>query len=64
MDAIDEELLGSCARTRAGFEAAVARLPAVVEDVHLTGGTDHQLRVACRRTSTAALRGGVGLPRR
>jgi Lrp/AsnC family leucine-responsive transcriptional regulator len=32
----------------AGFEAAVARLPAVVEDVHLTGGTDHQLRVACR----------------
>jgi Lrp/AsnC family leucine-responsive transcriptional regulator len=32
----------------AGFEAAVARLRAVVEDVHLTGGTDHQLRVACR----------------
>jgi Lrp/AsnC family leucine-responsive transcriptional regulator len=32
----------------AGFEAAVARLPAVVEDVHLTGGTDHQLRVSCR----------------
>jgi Lrp/AsnC family leucine-responsive transcriptional regulator len=32
----------------AAFEAAVARLPAVVEDVHLTGGTDHQLRVACR----------------
>ena len=32
----------------AAFEAAVAALPAVVEDVHLTGGTDHQLRVACR----------------
>jgi Lrp/AsnC family leucine-responsive transcriptional regulator len=32
----------------AAYEAAVAQLPAVVEDVHLTGGTDHQLRVACR----------------
>ena len=32
----------------AAYEAAVARLPAVLEDVHLTGGTDHQLRVACR----------------
>ena len=32
----------------AAYEAAVAQLPAVVEDVHLTGGTDHQLRVAVR----------------
>jgi Lrp/AsnC family leucine-responsive transcriptional regulator len=32
----------------AAFEAAVAELPAVLEDIHLTGGTDHQLRVACR----------------
>jgi Lrp/AsnC family leucine-responsive transcriptional regulator len=32
----------------AAFEAAVAALPAVLEDIHLTGGTDHQLRVACR----------------
>lgn len=32
----------------AAFESAVAALPAVLEDVHLTGGTDHQLRVACR----------------
>jgi Lrp/AsnC family leucine-responsive transcriptional regulator len=32
----------------AGFEAAVSRLPSVLEDVHLTGPTDHQLRVACQ----------------
>lgn len=32
----------------ADFEAAIARLPNVLEDVHLTGSTDHQLRVACR----------------
>jgi Lrp/AsnC family transcriptional regulator, leucine-responsive regulatory protein len=32
----------------AGFEQCVARLPAVLEDIHLTGATDHQLRVACR----------------
>jgi Lrp/AsnC family leucine-responsive transcriptional regulator len=31
-----------------GFEAAIAALPAVLEDIHLTGATDHQLRVACR----------------
>ena len=30
------------------FEAAVARLPSVVQDVHLAGRTDHQLRVRCR----------------
>lgn len=29
------------------FEAAVAALPAVVEDLHLTGAVDHQLRVSC-----------------
>jgi Lrp/AsnC family transcriptional regulator, leucine-responsive regulatory protein len=32
----------------AGFEACVAGFPGVLEDVHLTGATDHQLRVACR----------------
>jgi Lrp/AsnC family leucine-responsive transcriptional regulator len=43
----------------AGFEAAVARSPAVLEDLHLTGGTDHQLRVACRDVAelNALLRG-------
>jgi Lrp/AsnC family transcriptional regulator, leucine-responsive regulatory protein len=34
-----------------GFEEAIARLPNVLEDVHLTGRTDHQLRVACRDVS-------------
>ncbi len=59
LDAIDEELLrlliaGFTVVTRAAamgrsVEALVdVRLAAVLEDVHLTGGTDHQLRVACR----------------
>jgi len=34
-----------------GFEEAIARLPNILEDVHLTGPTDHQLRVACRDVS-------------
>jgi Lrp/AsnC family leucine-responsive transcriptional regulator len=33
------------------FEAAVARLATVLEDVHVTGRTDHQLRLACRDTA-------------
>ena len=33
------------------FEAAVARLETVLEDVHVTGRTDHQLRVACHDTA-------------
>jgi Lrp/AsnC family leucine-responsive transcriptional regulator len=47
----------------AGFEAAVAQMPAVLEDLHLTGGTDHQLRVACRDVAElgALLRGLRGL---
>jgi Lrp/AsnC family leucine-responsive transcriptional regulator len=32
----------------ARFEACVARFPGVLEDIHRTGATDHQLRVACR----------------
>jgi Lrp/AsnC family leucine-responsive transcriptional regulator len=39
------------AQDDAGFEEAIARLPNVLEDVHLTGPTDHQLRVACRDVS-------------
>jgi Lrp/AsnC family leucine-responsive transcriptional regulator len=31
-----------------GFEAAMAAIPEVLEDLHLTGPTDHQLRLACR----------------
>jgi Lrp/AsnC family leucine-responsive transcriptional regulator len=33
------------------FEAAVARLDTVLEDIHVTGRTDHQLRLACRDTA-------------
>jgi Lrp/AsnC family leucine-responsive transcriptional regulator len=33
------------------FEAAVAGLATVLEDVHVTGRTDHQLRIACRDTA-------------
>jgi Lrp/AsnC family transcriptional regulator, leucine-responsive regulatory protein len=33
------------------FEAAVARLETVLEDIHVTGRTDHQLRIACRDTA-------------
>jgi DNA-binding Lrp family transcriptional regulator len=48
----------------AAYEAAVAQLPAVVEDVHLTGGTDHQLRVAVRDVAelNQLLRGLRALP--
>ena len=35
----------------AGFETAVSHLPNILEDIHLTGPTDHQLRVACRDVS-------------
>jgi Lrp/AsnC family leucine-responsive transcriptional regulator len=41
----------AAAGTNEEFEAAVARLEAVTDAVHVTGRFDYQLRVACRDTA-------------
>ena len=46
---IDVRIAASC--TNAEFEAAMAKLEAVMDAVHVTGRFDYQLRVACRDTA-------------